>query len=275
MRRIDLMSRFLPSLHRLRRTGSFDVRCSIPPGTLTGAEYVRQITSLEPDRRARSAFQDLVLRIAPPGASLFDFGAGPGLDARFFAECGFTVEAYDVDPKMREFFAAYCRDLIDSGRITLDSGDYREFLSRKTATAGHRADLIISNFAPLNLVDDLHELFAKFHELTGPDGKVLASVLSPYFIADMRYRWWWRNAPRLWRDGHYFMPGPQAPHMRRRLADFIALSSPYFKLAHVFRGLPAYRAQHSGGVNAGGGGRYAWLGAATSRFMFLIFERQD
>jgi SAM-dependent methyltransferase len=275
MRRIDLMSRFLLGLHRLRRTGSFAVRYSVPPKTLTGAEYVRQITSLESDRRARSAFQDLVLRIAQPGATLYDFGAGPGIDARFFAECGFAVEAYDVDPKMREFFTAHCRDFIDSGRVTLDGGTYREFLTRNTATGGHRADLIISNFAPLNLVDDLHELFAKFHELTGPGGKVLASVLSPYFIGDMRYRWWWRNAPRLWRDGHYFMPGPQAPHTRRRLADFIALSSPYFKLTRVFRGLPSYRAQHSGGVNASNGSRYAWCGAATSRFMFLLFEKRD
>src|SRR5229473_2054589 len=141
---------------------------SIPSKTLAGAEYVRQITSLESDRRARSAFQKLVLRIAPPGAALFDFGAGPGIDARFFAERGFTVEAYDVDPKMREFFAAYCGDFIESGRVTLGCGNYLEFLSRKSAVAGHRADLIISNFAPLNLVDNLHELFAKFHELAGP-----------------------------------------------------------------------------------------------------------
>jgi SAM-dependent methyltransferase len=204
-----------------------------------------------------------------------DFGAGPGIDARFFAERGFAVEAYDVDPQMGKFFTGYCRDLIDSGRVTFDCGDYREFLTRKTAADGRRADLIISNFAPLNLVDDLHELFAKFHELTGPDGKVLASVLSPYFIGDMRYRWWWLNAPRLWRDGHYFMPGPQAPHMRRRLADFIALSSPYFKLTRVFRGLPAYRAQHSDGANARSGGRNAWFRAATSRFMFLLFEKRD
>jgi hypothetical protein len=116
MRRIDLMSRFLLGLHRLRRTGSFEVLFGAPAKTLTGAEYVRQITSLEPDRRARSAFQDLVLRIAPPGAALFDFGAGPGIDVLFFAECGFAVEAYDVNPKMRESFAAHCRDLIESGR---------------------------------------------------------------------------------------------------------------------------------------------------------------
>src|SRR5260370_9589089 len=83
--------------------------------TLAGAEYFRQITSLEPDRRTRAAFQDLVLRVAPPGAVLFDFGAGPGIDARFFAECGFTVGAYDVDRRMVDLFPIDYRDLMPSG----------------------------------------------------------------------------------------------------------------------------------------------------------------
>ena len=243
--------------------------------TLAGAEYVEQITSLESDRRARAAFQDLVLRIAPPGAALFDFGAGPGIDARFFAERGFTIEAYDVDPRMCEFFAEYCRDVIASGRVSLDRGGYREFLARESSGTGKRADLVISNFAPLNLVDDLHELFAKFHSLTGPNGKLLASVLNPYFIDDMKFRWWWRNALRLWRDGHFFMPGPQAPHFRRRLADFRALSSPYFRLTRVFGGLTPYRRRHSNGVDVSRGGGNAWFHIATSRFMFLLFERRD
>ena len=223
--------------------------------TLAGAEYVKQITSLESDRRARATFQDLVLRIAPPGAALFDFGAGPGIDARFFAE--------------------YCEDLIASGRVSLDRGGYSEFLARESSGTGKRADLVISNFAPLNLVDDLHELFAKFHSLTGPNGKLLASVLNPYFVGDMKFRWWWRNTLRLWRDGHFFMPGPQAPHFRRRLANFVALSSPYFRLTRVFGGLTSYRGQHSIGVDVSRGGRNAWLHVATSRFMFLLFERRD
>ena len=243
--------------------------------TLAGGEYVKQITSLESDRRARAAFQDLVLKIAPPGAALFDFGAGPGIDARFFAERGFTIEAYDVDPRMCDYFAEYCRDLIDSGRVSLDRSGYREFLARKSPVTGGRSDLVISNFAPLNLVDDLHELFAKFHALTGPNGKLLASVLNPFFIGDMRYRWWWRTVLCLWRDGHFFMPGPQAPHFRRRPADFNALSSPYFRLTHVFRGPPPYRRQHSNGVDVSRAGRNAWFPAATSRFMFLLFEKRD
>jgi hypothetical protein len=91
----------------------------------------------------------------------------------------------------------------------------------------------------------------------------------------MKYRWWWRTAPRLWRDGRVFLPGPQAPHYRRRLADFSTVSAPYFRLARVFRGLSPYRKQHSNGVDFSRGRRYAWLHATTSRFMFLLFEKCD
>ena len=239
--------------------------------TTTGAQYVRQITAQESDRNTRSAFRDLVLSIAPSGARLFDFGAGPGIDSRFFAERGFAIDAYDVDPRMREFFADHCRDLIDSERVTLDGSAYRDFLAHRPADNTRRADLVIANFAPLNLVDDLRELFTKFHALTGPGGKVLANVLSPYFIGDVRSRMWWRGAPRLWRDGQLFLPGPQAPYYRRLLSHFRAVSAPHFRLSRVFRGLAPTRGGHSNGVDPERG--LVWLHVATCRYMFLLFER--
>ena len=62
---------------------------------VTGAAYVAQISARQSDRRARFAFQQLVFRIVQPGGALFDFGAGPGIDARFYAESGYTaVEGY-------------------------------------------------------------------------------------------------------------------------------------------------------------------------------------
>jgi SAM-dependent methyltransferase len=232
--------------------------------TPTGAEYVRQINAQESDRRTRTAFRDLVLGIAPPGATLFDFGAGPGIDARFFAELGFTIGAYDVDPRMREFFTDHCRDLIDAGRITLDGGAYREFLTRTTPNSGRRTDLIISNFAPLNLVDDLRELFEKFHTFIAPTGRVLAGVLSPYFIGDMRSRSWWRGAPRLWREGELFLPGPQAPYYRRLLRNFRTVSAPHFQLSRVF---------NSNGIDLGSERRFGWPRIARCRYLFLLFEK--
>jgi SAM-dependent methyltransferase len=229
--------------------------------TLAGAEYFKYITSVESDRRTRAAFHDLVTRIVRPGAALFDFGAGAGIDARFFAERGFTVEAYDIDPRMRDFFAEYCRDLLETGRIALNAGGYREFVTLGPPVSERRIDLVICNFAPLNLIDDLQELFARFAALTAPDGRVLASVLNPYFIGDLKLRWWWRSAPHLLRRGHYFMPGPQAPHHRRRVANFAAVSAPHFRLARVFPGVR----NHSG--------LGARLQHLTCRYLFLLFEK--
>lgn len=240
--------------------------------TPAGAEYVSQITAQESDRRTRSAFRDLVLSIAPPGAMLFDFGAGPGIDARFFAERGFTIDAYDVDPRMLEFFADHCRDLIDLGSVTIDGSAYREFLTRTIPEGGRRADLVISNFAPLNLVDDLRELFGRFHALTGPNGKILASVLSPCFIGDMRSRLWWRGAPRLWRDGELFLSGPQAPYYRRLLRNFRTVSAPHFTLSRVFPGVPSSAGGHSNSIDLQCG-RFEWLHIAKCRYLFLLFEK--
>lgn len=235
---------------------------------VTGAEYVEQVTARRSDRRARAAFRDLVLSIARPGATLFDFGAGTGLDAQYYAAHGFNVVAYDVDPRMRDFFAEYCQDFIRERRIAFESGDYREFLARESLSGGRQADLITANFAPLNLIEDLNGLFAKFHAISPPGGQILASVLSPYFLGDLRYPWWWRNLPSLMREGRFSVPGAQAPIVRRGLADFAAASAPYFSLRSAFRGSPARRRRALNGRLGG-----AWLGMTTSRYMFLVFCR--
>jgi SAM-dependent methyltransferase len=235
----------------------------------TGARYVEAISALPSDRLARAAFQDLVLRIVRPGAALFDFGAGPGTDARFYAERGFRVGAYDVDPGMCDYFSIHCRELIQAGQIALHTGAYPDFLASEMP----RVDLVTSNFAPLNLIEDLQGLFRKLHTLTVPDGKVLASVLSPYFVGDLRYRWWWSNCRRLWRNGRFTVPGAHGPIVRRRLADFAAQSAPYFALKRVFPGLPSYRDRHADGFDMNRHGSRAWLRLTNCRFMFLLFEK--
>lgn len=239
---------------------------------ITGAEYVQQITALQSDRRARAAFLDLALEVARPGAALLDFGAGTGMDARFYAGHGYRVTAYDVDAKMCEFFAEHCRDLIDAGRVSLETGSYADFLARHRAARAPSIDLVTANFAPLNLIGDLNELFAALHALTRPGGKVLASVLNPYYLGDLRYGWWWRNAPRLWSRGHYAVAGAQAPIVRRRLTNYAAQSAPYFTLEHVFRGLPSTNGQRANDAQPSGS---AWPRFVTCRFLFLLFKRSS
>lgn len=252
-----------------------DAAAGAASDVVAGARYVEQITALKSDRRARSAFQSLALSMAPEGAALLDFGAGPGIDARVYAEHGCTVAAYDVDPQMCEFFRTYCADLIEAGRITLDCRSYRDFLTSSTVGCGRAVDLITSNFAPLNLVDELRELFARFHALTLPNGRILASVLSPYFIGDLQYGWWWRNALRLWRNGHFSVAGAQASIVRRRLAEFGAQCAPYFTLKMAFPGLPSPPGRYPFGVDMSADNRCAWLRLTTCRFMFLLFEKND
>jgi SAM-dependent methyltransferase len=241
---------------------------------VTGEAYVKAITALESDRRARSAFQTLVQRIAKPGAALYDFGAGPGLDARFYAECGFTVAAYDVDPAMRDSFTLHCRKFIETGQVMLDGGSYREFLAGNSVAGKGSIDLVTTNFAPLNLVEDLHELFVKFHALTGPNGQVLASVISPYWIRDLKCGWWWRNTLRLWRDGYYYMPGATGHTTRRRLANYATQSAPYFSLERVYPGMPADNTGSVNGADLSRGDRYTWLRLTRCQFMFLLFRKQ-
>jgi len=234
-------------------------------GIVAGGDYTRAITAHASDRRYRREFQALALKLTRPGTTLFDFGAGPGIDARFYAEHGRRVWTYDIDPRMCEYLADYCREFLASGAITPHGGGYREFLARAASVDGAPVELVTSNFAPLNLVDHLRELFAKFATLTTPDGVVLASVLSPYFAGDLCYGWWWRNAARLARHGRYAVPGAQALIWRRRLADFAAECGPYFRLEEVFPGT---------GTRVSADARTAGLRLFTCRFMFLLFRKR-
>ena len=106
-----------------------------------GAEYVRAIQQHESDRRAREAFQSLALSHVPPGGTIFDFGAGAGIDARFFAERGLLVRVYDNDFRMRRYLTQTCRDLIDAGRVVPETGEYSDFLARTPNLDAPRADL--------------------------------------------------------------------------------------------------------------------------------------
>jgi SAM-dependent methyltransferase len=231
---------------------------------ITGSDYVAALSVRASDRRYRANFQQVALTLVPQGGALFDFGCGPGIDARYYAEHGRRVSAYDVDPLMCAHLAAHCADFIAGGAITLHQGAYPQSLVSAAAGRGFPVPLVTSNFAPLNLIDDLRELFALFDRLTLARGAVLASVLNPYFVGDLRYRWWWRNAARLLREGRYAVRGAQALIWRRRLTDFAAQSAPHFELERVFPGnTRALRFP----------GPLLPLRLSTCRFMFLLFRK--
>jgi SAM-dependent methyltransferase len=239
-----------------------------------GAQYVRAIQQHDSDREARGAFQSLALRHVPPGGTIFDFGAGAGIDARFFAEQGRCVRTYDNDPRMRSYLAETCRDLIEAGRILPETGEYAEFLARNADPRAPQADLVIANFAPLDLIDDLPVLFAKIHALTLPGAGVLASVLSPYFLGDLALGWRWRGMMGQWRTGRLSVPGAGGNIIRRCLRVFAAECAPSFTLQRVFRGRPPRDALEAAGIDFALSPRTAWLHLTRCRFMFLLFRRE-
>jgi hypothetical protein len=96
---------------------------------------------------------------------VFDFGVGPGIDARWYAEHGLRVFVYDIDPRMSDYLAARCHDFIVSGTVKLRRGSYQEFLAGAAPAAGDRVELVTSNFVPLNLIDDLPQLFVRLAAL--------------------------------------------------------------------------------------------------------------
>jgi SAM-dependent methyltransferase len=240
---------------------------------VAGQAYVEAISALPSDRDARLAFQNLALSLVPRGATVFDFGCGPGIDARFYAKSGFKVHAYDVDPIMCDYFAAHCQDLIQDGLVALSRGSYAEFMAQGGAPAG-QADLITSNFAPLSLVSNLEALFEKFQTLTTPGGLVLASVLNPYCRGDLRYVWWWRNLIRLGLAGEYAVAGAQAPIVRRRLACLARRCQPFFSLERVYAGLPPRGRAEAAGIDLGAGVRGAWRSLTRSQFLFLLYRKR-
>lgn len=194
------------------------------------------------DKKVRERFQRLVFRMMPPDGTILDFGAGTGIDAACYAAKGYRVLVHEPQEPNLSFLTEQCREQIASGSITVSD-----------LSATRNVDMIVANFAVLNLIGDHRALFAKFAGLVAPRGLVLASLLNPFFLGDAHYGWWRRNLRALAADGAYTVDGEFgrifrfAPSIVRLAArpDFIAL-----------RSVPR------------------WPRLAMSRYVFMLFQKQ-
>jgi SAM-dependent methyltransferase len=236
---------------------------------LTGAEYVSALEANAADRRSRLAFQTLALSLVKPGAMVFDFGCGPGIDARRYAERSLRVVAYDVDATMCDYFRAHCAAWLRNGAVTLTTGSYDHFLEHGLPELTGPVDLITANFAPLNLAARPGELFERFARLLAPGGRLLASVLNPLYAGDWRHGWWWRDAGNLVLRGELAVAGAQGPITRYLPRRLRSLAAPNFRLEAMFEDHAARPGELPRRL------RSAVLGAWHSRFLFLLLRRAD
>lgn len=142
-------------------------------------------------RRMRRAFLGLVRESVTRPGPIVDFGCGTGIDARYWACTGYQVLAYDPSLPMLAALRRRCAASIRSGRVITVSGGADACLDAARSIAPIAC--VASNFGAFNHVDDPEPLLAAFAELLSPDGKIILSLLNPWYWQDVRSAWWWRS----------------------------------------------------------------------------------
>lgn len=196
----------------------------------SGKDYHEFTLSSTRDRKARERFQCEALRLLPPRATILDFGAGTGIDAKVYAAHGHRVFVHEPSESMWAYLARYCRDELNDGRIV-----------RSDLATTPPVHLITANFAVLNLISNRHELFEQLARVAVERGFLLASLLNPYFLGDARYSWWRRNLGALAKCGSYSVPGESGPIFRLTPGRAGHEAAPGFRVADVnpgYAGLP-------------------------------------
>jgi SAM-dependent methyltransferase len=250
-----------------------DLLEAIMSAAVTGAAYVEAMNRDPTDREYRRAFLSVALALVPPQGSVFDFGSGPGIDAKQYADAGLRVRAYDSDAAMCEYFARHCAAEIAAGSVRLDTRTYPDFLRFRAGTNDAAVDLIVANFAPLNLVADLPPLFAKFSAMLKPQGKLLVSVLNPFFRGLLKSRRWWAQLPRLLWQGRYTTRLHGSIPVTRWLPGRLARqAAPLFELTSIYapETAPAGRPPRQVTFSRSG----EWPQIAATQFLFLQFQRK-
>jgi SAM-dependent methyltransferase len=182
----------------------------------------------------------MALDLLPAGADVLDFGAGTGIDAKAYAAGGHPTFVYEPSAAMGEYLAQYCRDDIARKRIVAVA-----------SPLACKVQAVTANFAVLNHFADHAALFEELSRVVRQDGFVLASMLNPYCLGDVRYGWWRANLINLVRRGRYAIPSESRIH---RFAPRVVAraAAPYFRLERLIpRG-------------------FGW---AAHPYMFLLFRR--
>jgi hypothetical protein len=148
------------------------------------------------------------------------------LDARWYAERGFGVIAYDVSAGMLAELERTCSDQVAAGRIIPWRADYPIFLEGRPQRFQPTA--LVSNFCAFNHLMDLRPLFSAIARLLPEASVVIASVVNPFHIKDMMSLHWWPKLLRGLPKRLIHVHGPEIDTYRHFPSAIYAAAAPEF-----------------------------------------------
>jgi SAM-dependent methyltransferase len=240
-----------------------DVRRTSAYYDRTASEYDRQVEGLAVNRTIRDAFRPRVSELAGPAGAIVDFGCGTGTDAAWYAARGHHVVAYDISAGMVNVLRSVHADTVARGQIVPVAGslDDLDQVLRPLAPV----DAIAANFAVLNHVRDLEPLFRVLSSHVRPGGSLVASLLNPVLLADMRQRWWWRGALQSLRSGAIAFRGDVTTY-RHYVRAVRRAARPHLELAEVGR---------SDAEGRWSSGHVGWREAMKQQFVFVVLRKNS
>lgn len=200
------------------------------------AGYDAAFTELPLGRWLRGMVWERLDRAFEPGQRVLELGCGTGEDAVHMARRGINVTATDVSPGMLEVTRRKAGSAGLADRVMVAPLDLADFA---TWTAGNADtfDGIVSNFGPLNCVEDRDALIGQLAGLLQPGGRVVVVVMGP--LCPWEIGWHLlhaepRSAIRRFRSGATATVGEGTlrvwyPSARRLEREF----SPYFRTLEV------------------------------------------
>ncbi|CAN5210451.1 class I SAM-dependent methyltransferase [soil metagenome] len=148
------------------------------PFDVVAAEYDAVFTGRLLSRWLRAMVWQRLAGAFEPDQYVLELGCGTGEDATWLAGRGVFVMATDVSAAMLELTRAKADAAGVGERVTVAQLNLEE-LRAGVAALNERYDGVVSNFGPVNCVENRQELVSTLSGIVRPGGRVVVVVMGP------------------------------------------------------------------------------------------------